>query len=344
MSTALATPIEKARQIIYRKMTESTQRVADTIGEVFTRNARAAVLNKYDIGSQIATVKGDEQLHGNNAVKLLAEYFHIPGGDTALYALMNFANRFDRAYVSTWAEKRMPSGGYLSYEHFVQIGKIETVKKQEEMLKRAISQSMSANDIETEVRSGEAGKIKKPRHGGGRPPGISNNPVVALQTTYEVANKFNNFADAAKEVLFDAINALTADKVSSELLDRLNKTRDTVVIAAEKSADMLERIDSNITRVERLLADQAKAVPADTAKAVVANAKKALVKAPAKVAPKAAPAKATKPPAIAAKAPAARTTAAPVVTGKSGATARPKAAPAAAARRVIAPRRAPVGV
>lgn len=248
----MAVPVEKARKKTYNEMTKATREVADQFQELLTRGARGSILVQYDLGSRLGAVIEDEATYGSGAVKQLAEYFNIKGGETTLYSLRNFAGEFEKTFVDKWSSQLMANGDYMTTNHWFHLMKIKDKAGQEKMLRRVFAESMSSNDLEKEVRSGSGGATKNTRQGG-RKPRVPSNPIVGLDQTFSIAQRLNNFDKVATASVFDALDEWPADKITKDLLKRLEKTHTTVEVTHAKTGKMLERLSTNIARVKRIL-------------------------------------------------------------------------------------------
>ena len=256
MSTSVVNPIEKARLSVFKKMSPALQEIAKTFDEKLAKGATVIVVTMYDMGARLKEVVDDEGTYGSGAVKQLAEYHGISGGETALYAMMNFAKSFDKDYVKTNSLRPMANGHYMTLGHWLQLMKIQDDAKREKMLEKVLRESVSANDLEKEIRAGASGGTKNARQGG-RKPKAPTSPIMGLQKTFELANKFVRWDDVAQKSVFDNIDEMEPDKVTDNLLAKAKTTLEMVEKVGETAASMKEHLESNIERIEQVLETKA---------------------------------------------------------------------------------------
>jgi len=256
MSTSVVNPIEKARLSIYKKMSPALQEVAKTFEEKLGKGATAIVVIMYDMGSRLKEVVDDEGTYGSGAVKQLADYHGIPGGETMLYGMMNLSKAFDKEYVKTNSLRPMANGHYMTLGHWLHLMKIQDDTKREKMLERVLRESISANDLEKEIRAGAAGGTKNARQGG-RKPKAPSSPIMGLQKTFELANKFVRWDDVAQTAVFDNIDEMEPDKVTDNLLAKAKTTLEMVEKVGETAESMKTHLEANIERIEKVLESKA---------------------------------------------------------------------------------------
>jgi hypothetical protein len=246
------TVVGRERLKVFREMTPATQEVARRWGGLLSKGAGVMVRVHYMIGSEIPQILADEAKYGSGAVKQLAEYHNIPGGATTLYKLRNFAQEFTIEFVDEWTSRPMANGRHMEVSHWFEIMKLRDRAAQEKMLERVIKHSLSAKELEREVRSGEAGKTKNARHGG-RLPTVPTNPVVGLQKAFDLAQRFNNYEAAAEEAVFGTIKELEPDRITEGLLEKLQQVREEVQEMLDRAKRMVSLIDESAGRVRGVL-------------------------------------------------------------------------------------------
>ena len=274
MSKNAMTPIEKARLAVYNKMKPATQEVAKQFEEKLGKGATAIVLVQYDMGARVAEIVEDEGEYGSGAVKQLAEYLSIPGGETMLYGMMNFSRTFDKDYVKTNTLRPMTNSHFLSLQHWLQLMKISDEGKRDKMLERVLKESISANDLEKEIRSGAAGATKNARQGG-RKPKTPSSPILGLQTTFQLANKFIRWEEVAEKSVFDRLDEMEPDKVNENLVKKTKETLAMVENTIEKATEMKGRLESNVERLEQVLSKKAESAADEYDEEAASGKKKA---------------------------------------------------------------------
>ena len=252
-STAIAA-VEKKRLQIYKAMPIALQEVASEFEAKLGRGARSVVLLQYDMGARMTDIIKDEATYGSFAVQQLADYLNVPGGTTTLYNLRNLAQEFDRNYVKDWSAKPMANGRFLELAHWIALMRIKERKDQEKMLVRVLKNSMSANDLEKEIRAGSV-KTKNARQGG-RKPSRPSSAIAGLQKTFSMAQQLNRYEEVAEKDVFDVITEMPADEVTPALKERLEKTIKTLGETEEKAGAMKSRAEECLERVERVLSEK----------------------------------------------------------------------------------------
>lgn len=251
MSNVVA-PIDKARIALFKQMTPATQEIANEFNEKIRKGVESSVKVKYDIGAKLAVVVAEENEYGSNAVKLLAQYCAIEGGEPTLYNLMNLAAAFTREYIVEQCSIPLADGKFLTLSHWLQLMKIKEPKKQESMLNRVRKENLSAGDLEKEVRAGAGGNTKHARQGG-RKPKAPSSPIVGLQKTFDLANKFLRWEEVANTTTFEVIEEMSPDKVDENLLKKAELTLDMVTKAETAATEMKGHLEENVERIKAVL-------------------------------------------------------------------------------------------
>jgi len=254
-STNAVTPVAKKRLALLKEMTPATREVAQDFETRLGKVAHGIILTQYDMGSRVAEVMENEGEYGSGAVKQLAEYLNVAGGETTLYALRNFSESFDKEYVKEYSLKPMGNGQFLSIGHWFKLMQLKDRKTQEKMLDRIFKESLTVNELEKEVRA-LGSKDKKNARQGGRKPATPTSPIAGLQTAFQLAQKWSNLVPVLEENVFDSIDELPPDRVNEALLEKLNETKEKIEEMTEKGQSALERVTANIERVETVLANK----------------------------------------------------------------------------------------
>lgn len=250
MSTTI-TPIDKARLSIFKKMTPATQEVAKEFEGKVGNAATGIIILQYSLGARVKAIVDDEGTYGSGAVKQLAEYLAVKGGESYLYSLMNFSDTFEKDYVKQKSSIAMANGEYMTVTHWLQLMKISEEKAREKMLDRVYKESMSANDLEKEIRAGAGGKTKNARQGG-RKPKTPSNPMVGLQGIFALSNKFVRFEEVAEKAVFDVLDEIEPDKVTDNLVEKAEKALEIVEQTVEKANEMKDRLETNLERLKEI--------------------------------------------------------------------------------------------
>lgn len=252
MTTAVATAVDKKRAETLKAMTAETRKISEQIATKVSTVEAGRVLGAYNIGALLLPIKSNERDYGSNAVQQLADYHNISGGADALYRLMTFAETFDKEFVMAETRKPMANGTHMTVSHWVMLTRLSERSKVDKMLKRIFAESMSASDLEVEIRSGAAGSTKNVR-AGGRKPNVPTNPVVGLQRTISLAVKFTRWDEWAAQSVCSAIDKMPADSVTEALQEKLEATLASVQEANTTAESMVKTLQANLARVKNVL-------------------------------------------------------------------------------------------
>lgn len=264
MSDKAVTPIEKKRMALLKDMTPATRKVALEFHTIHGKIANGMIMAQYDIGARIAEIVENEGEYGSGAIKQLAAFLNVRGGETALYALKGFAESFDKAYVREWSSRPMANGEFLAIGHWHRLQLLKDRKSQDKMLERIFSESLTVNELEKEIRA-MGSKDKRNSRTGGRKPAVPTSPIAGLQTAFQIANKWANLEPVLEANVFDAIDELPPDRINDALLDKLNETKTKLDEMVTKAQAASERVTTNIERVENVLALKNKAEDSEEA-------------------------------------------------------------------------------
>lgn len=261
-STTVVAPIEKQRLAAFKKMPAALQEVAQDFEQKLGRGASGVIMIQYNMGSRIADVLSDVAKYGSGAVAQLAAYLPIPGStqkskETLLRNLKTFSDKFTKEYVQEWSVKPMADGRFLELSHWLQLMKVQEKKDQEKMLNRIMKQSLSANDLEKEIRAGIV-KTSNSRQGG-RKPKTPSSAIAGLQATFTMAQKLNNYVEVFDEKVAQAINDMDEDDVTEALAANLAKTVEVLGRTAEEAVEMKEKAEGCLDRVKEVLEAKAEA-------------------------------------------------------------------------------------
>lgn len=250
MSTALAT----TRAKLLKQMTPATAKAAEELAVKYGKAANGVVMIQYDVGTRLSQIAAAEAEYGSNAVAQLADYLRVPGGETGAYSIIRFATTFDKKYVAAQMETPMMSGDHLTTQHWVVLSRLADESNRDKMLKRVLKESLSANDLEKEIRSGAAGNKANGNRQGGRNPKVPSNPIVALQRTYELSNKFCRWETQVTGGMITAFDELEPEKITKDALVSARKTDAILTKVAEQAGDMQGKLAGAIERMETVLA------------------------------------------------------------------------------------------
>lgn len=253
MSTTVA--VDKVRAKALAKMTPATRAIAEEYDGKMGKAAVGLVVFAYGLGTRVREMQADEKTYGQTGVKDLAEYLNTPGGDSYLYRLKQMAEVFSKEYVQEKSSVAMANGHRISVDHWLWLAQVEDERNREKLLALTFKESWSSADLEMAIRAGAGGKTRNAR-GGGRKPKISTNVLIALQSTWQLSNKFSRFAEEAKTKLFDVLDDIAPDKVNDNLVEKAKTTLETLDEVIKSAKEMKDRLKPS---VEHLMDVRAKA-------------------------------------------------------------------------------------
>ena len=255
MSKEVATAsVAKERLKVYKAMTPALQEIAKDLETKVGDQTSSYVLFFHRIGTQLKTVVEDEATYGSKAVDQLAAYMGY-SNNTKLYGIMQFAEVIDRETVKTKAAVPMSNGQLMSLQHWINLSRVHEDKKRDKLIERVLKESLSALDIEAEVRATSAGKNAR---SGGRKPVVSSNPVVGLQKIYKLDNTLARFAEVTGGI-FDQLDEMTAELVNDNMIEKAKQAHAAVLEANGATADMADRLEATIKNLEERLEEKREA-------------------------------------------------------------------------------------
>lgn len=248
------TGLSRERQKLFDEMPPATQELALDIDAKQCQSALGEVLIAYHIGGLIAraTVARNEGIYGTEAVEQLAAY----NGKSAatLYALRDWARCSDEAFVKEWTAKPMEDGRFLTTSHWLALRQVTDPKKVAQLLKKAVANCWSANELDREVRTEAGGSGKRTRHGGGRKSGQPTSLLAGLQRFGTLAQSLVNYdQQVMADKVFPSILTMEADQIDDTLLKRLQETQDYTAEAKAKLNSAAEKLERCIAHVRDLL-------------------------------------------------------------------------------------------
>lgn len=280
MSAKVAHPITKKRAELFEAMTPKTRELAQAIDEKIGRQNLSSVIGSYDVGAMIVEARDNEAEYGPDAVAQIAAYLHFQGRENAFYRLASFAETFpDREYVKAQSQRGLANGAPLTVSHWTALAQLRTTKAREDMLKRARDHSFSAAELELEIKAVGRHDKKNLRTSTGRPQSVPNSPVAAMQKLIGQAVSLVNYETAFQGSVFEKLEELAPDRVTPELIAKLDEAAGKVTQVADAAAGLAASFGK---ARERLVAVQEAQPAAEEAKTSKAKVKEAVKAKPAK--------------------------------------------------------------
>lgn len=244
-------PAAKKRAELLKDMTPAGRKFAEEFAKKLGIGARGIVMIQYDLGSRLGTAIENEAEYGVGYVAQLAEYLAMPGGESTLYSLRNFAAAFERKFVESESTIPMENGSHLELGHWIKLSQLSDLSDVRGWLKRVRKDSLSVRALSQEIAATGA-KMKNSRQGG-RKPSTPTSPIAGLQQTFSMAQKFANFEPVLEKSVCHLIDTMPSEKVSEELLLKLEATHEKLTDMDKACGNALKHVDKNIDRVKRVL-------------------------------------------------------------------------------------------
>jgi len=254
MSQAII-PLSRVRKTIYQRLSEPARQVLQDIEAKLRQGVQNVILTHYDIGARIDCVVSNPDEYGAQAIKDIAEYLNLEGGPTLLYSLRNFSRTFSREFVHEHSSRVMANGKYLTLTHWLKLAQVSGFAKQKQLLNKTIENGWSANDLEREVRS-LPDADKRHKRSGGRRPALPKSPMAGLQMFYSIAQKLANYEPLLEEQVCPMLENLEPDRVSPELLEKLEATQAKIDEAMTRSQSASRRMQQIIQRMRLVLSSR----------------------------------------------------------------------------------------
>jgi hypothetical protein len=276
------------RAHVFEEMLPPLQAVAVAFDKEEGTRTSGTLLIAWREGNTLRKVIEQDAVYGSQAVEQLAKYLNTT--TTHLYTLRTFALEYTREDLKAIGDRMTSDGGRLVLGHLTAIMGIKSQEQRKTMLERAFEESLSVNELQSEIKA-----VCEPKNArsGGRKPGKPASPMGGLQQIVENAQTFTNRVGVWEEAVFDAIDDISPTQVTESTMVKLKAAEEMLESQIEASTRALKRVRTNIRVVQKIIdaipaAQKPEVVVAAAAKAV-AGKKSKKGKTPAE-APAAAPA------------------------------------------------------
>ncbi len=208
----------------------------------------ALMRERYAMGQQYLTIKGQPQVYGPMSDVQLAEFF---GADAAvLKEARRLARRYSPEQFEAILAARNPRTGLqVTYQHLVILQRVEDDALAAEALATALADSWTPAQLTRAINrklNAAAGRLKEPpRPKPDRLPGYLMNVHA---TTGEWNRQYDEVWERGSAVI-DAFDALPPEKIDAALVQRLAECRDQAESAAEAQRSLGRHFESLRARV-----------------------------------------------------------------------------------------------
>ena len=243
---------QEDREAIFSEMDPTTQAIALEVGKKLQVGFQVALLVQHDIGTSVLNLLNQEHLNEaqkKTEIRKLAAYWNLPTLTPAtIYDLSNVSAAFTRDFVKAQVEEKMSNGGYLTWNHFKELQKVSSEKRQLALLKQVRRECLSANELALELQGNKEAEVKR---SGGRKPKLPRTPVAMLQKIYTTIQLADNYLEAVAEPLDGMFMEMPPQEVSEQFvsnikntMERIGKTKNQLISTMEKLSKVLERSQS----------------------------------------------------------------------------------------------------
>jgi hypothetical protein len=243
---------QEDREAIFSEMDPTTQAIALEVGKKLQVGFQVALLVQHDIGTNVLNLLNQEHLNEaqkKTEIRKLAAYWNLPTLTPAtIYDLSNVSAAFTRDFVKAQVEEKMSNGGYLTWNHFKELQKVSSEKRQLALLKQVRRECLSANELALELQGNKEAEVKR---SGGRKPKLPRTPVAMLQKIYTTIQLADNYLEAVAEPLDGMFMEMPPQEVSEQFvsnikntMERIGKTKNQLISTMEKLSKVLERSQS----------------------------------------------------------------------------------------------------
>lgn len=240
---------QEDREAIFSEMDPTTQAIALEVGKKLQVGFQVALLVQHDIGTSVLNLLNQEHLNEaqkKTEIRKLAAYWNLPTLTPAtIYDLSNVSAAFTRDFVKAQVEEKMSNGGYLTWNHFKELQKVGSEKRQLALLKQVRRECLSANELALELQGNKEAEVKR---SGGRKPKLPRTPVAMLQKIYTTIQLADNYLEAVAEPLDGMFMEMPPQDVSEQFvsnikntMERIGKTKNQLISTMEKLSKVLER-------------------------------------------------------------------------------------------------------
>lgn len=251
---------QEDREAIFSEMDPTTQAIALEVGKKLQVGFQVALLVQHDIGTSVLNLLNQEHLNEaqkKTEIRKLAAYWNLPTLTPAtIYDLSNVSAAFTRDFVKAQVEEKMSNGGYLTWNHFKELQKISSEKRQLALLKQVRRECLSANELALELQGNKEAEVKR---SGGRKPKLPRTPVAMLQKIYTTIQLADNYLEAVAEPLDGMFMEMPPQDVSEQFvsnikntMERIGKTKNQLISTMEKLSKVLERSQSVLIKQAQL--------------------------------------------------------------------------------------------
>ncbi len=254
---------------IFLDMEKITQGIAVEGAKKMQTGFQVTLLIQYDLGTiinELFNAEDIDEAQRKREIKKLAAYWNLSNLNI-IYDLVNVSTAFTREFIKAQVEEQMTNGNFLSWNHFKELQKIGSEKRQLTLLKQIRRNCWSANELSLELQGNREAEVKRT---GGRKPKLPKTPVAMLQKIYASVQQTDNYLEAMSEPLAGMFLEIAPNDVTEQFVWNIENTLTRITKARNQLSNTFDELSTVLTRSKEVLSKQAKpAVTASAAKKAV---------------------------------------------------------------------------
>jgi len=244
---------------IFLAMDKVTQAIALEGAKKMQTGFQVTLLVQYDLGTiinELFSVEHINEVQRKQEIKKLATYWNLSNLNI-IYDLVNVSTSFTRDFIKAQVEEQMTNGNFLSWNHFKELQKIGSEKRQLLLLKQVRRHCWSANELSLEMQGNKEAEIKRV---GGRKPKLPKTPVAMLQKIYTTVQQTDNYLEAMAEPLSGMFLEIAPSDVSEQFVCNIENTMARITNARNQLSNTFDALSTVLTRSKVVLSQQVKPV------------------------------------------------------------------------------------
>ncbi len=233
-----------------RNMTPAGRDLASKIDEALAKGDNAAVIARYTVGKWIADAIEDEERFTKYYVMQQAAVLGV--NKSQLLDWVKFSQTFELSFVEAETAKPLDDGkSRLTTWHWTALTRLTSKKDRAYWLRQTREQSLSAGKLMLAIQTAGS-EIHGARQGGRKPQVSSSIPGGFIQLT-KLAQKFENFLDAAQGPIFEGLEGLEEDAITGELVQIARSARDAMSSTLERANQAAQQLEEALEQLDAVL-------------------------------------------------------------------------------------------
>jgi hypothetical protein len=276
-ATAAALTLEQKE--IYQSMSGDWRKQAEAAIKLQRSMVDDLIWKKYKLGEIVRDMRQNEARYGESAVEKLA--IVLGSAPSELWECQRLATCYTEESLTKLMERAGKTGRRIQWSHLRQLADMSeshgagAAKTRRELETQIINEGLTARDLTHVIQQ----RLGSRSRGSGRTPAPPRTPAAGLQQITGWADGFTKRCDGYDEHVFRALETAGEDQLSEATLKHLEEAKEAQLQARAKLELSINRTESVLNRVSRVLQQAAGAAPAP---ATTTAAPKASTASPAK--------------------------------------------------------------